>query len=129
MTAELPDWVDSLAGFDRTRWYLPIVCTDRGKHGLTFLAIVFDSANGNGLHEAGPEHMHRERIEAWGKFPEPPPSDRPSLHPRLTARRGSFNFTCPNCRQTPRISRAEFGKAADDARRVGLSWLDVSLVV
>lgn len=124
----LPEWAEDVAGFDPARWWLPVVCIGRkhAHHPFEVLGIVFDHADGRGIHWGGP---HIALTQAATTKPLPPPSprpDRPALRTHTTSLPGSLNITCPACDRTPRVSRGQWSKRISEARHAALPWVDVS---
>lgn len=128
MTASLPEWCSTVAGFDPESWWRPIVCTGRGVHRLEFLGLIFDHAESGQVHWTGGQVLRESDpgvagMRLW-QTDETTPDELD--HIRALNGQGSMHIRCPQgC--TPRIPREEWGRIVERVRRVEVAWLDVSL--
>jgi len=123
------DWPDTVAGFDRARWWCELVCSNRRMHAPQVVGIAFEHADGPS--HIAPRVVQLENGSAWVAFaPQPLDEDqraglrdsRGALHDSL---HGSWEVRCPNgC--TPRVPRDRMDAAVAAARGASLDRVDVS---
>lgn len=127
----LPDWADTVVGFDRGRWWVPIVCTgqDRGRRGhrIDVLGLIFEGDDGATHWSPGPlpdeGGVGIASTRLW-IHDDTSPDEAASV--RSLMGRGSMYIRCAHgC--TPRIPREAWGRLVNDTRPSGVHWLDVSL--
>lgn len=127
-SSELPAWTADVNGFDPDRRWLPLVCTNHKQHRIELLGILFEPTHSNGVHWAG-GHVYREddvgiaNTQVWRTDDT---TDEEAEVIRELEGKGSMHVRCPHgC--TPRISREDFVRLIEEAWRVGVGWVDLSL--
>lgn len=107
--ADLPQTVSGR----RVRYFVAVVCTDRGQHERVQLSLARKELDGS----FGMSH-------ALEYFAPPTPDGRWGKRTSRT----SYQFWCPRCRRTPRVERTRWWDLVEAVGRGGLPDLDVSLL-